>query len=807
MERRGSSGPRERSPTAGSAAAPSRASLQAGAGRGAAGSDLAALRAGEGLRLPGSSEPRQKSAALHERNARLHAAILRIGASRDLDTVLREIVGSARALTGAGRGMIATVDDAGEIEEGRVLNRVVRSEATMSKPIRERMMRVAKVLSLAMVLTGCGGGGGGGAIPRPVDPTPGLRLPSGHGLMAGQIMVAAGVSEEHGNVVVACPPGGAPCVVTVAADGTAVYDHAGGVPIVVAAYDSWGLPRGHGMDAGEIKVAAGASEEQGNVVVTCPPGGSACVVRVSADGTTEYARTGGIPTFMFAHPTFERDNPTAEDLLDHWNQAEPLRTALGLSPVNAADMSIRRNALVALINGAGGDPAETATRLRNVRPEDIEIIGERNGITYGRWKGGPAGTLNIELDWRLAQDFDAEARARMERAGKSWSWRILDDFGTHVLNQPYEYNYESNETGQIETIVIDRGVTANGLVIIVVKNGERGTASAQRVHVERTEDDYEPWFAFIALPQDRSNQTSTMAHEIGHTLGIGARVSPSVRRYINTQDHTFEGPKAMEANDNQPVPFQWSYPGRKPGPNMPVAPGSPGAEVDYGHLNLCTSVMAYCRDRTVTYGPSELDLAYLDDIGYEILDAETAAEPEVYGYGAWGQYSAWGAAVERTIQYESGDPNIVLSQGGIIVEATDTLRASADAFGSAPSATLADTHGGAQGDVTWSGSLIGVDVGQVMLPLVFGDAELRLDLSSLEGTAVFDDLTVHVDGVSSSFRESRLEYDIGVTGNVFSDEDGHVRGGFFGPAHEEMAGVLNDRTATVNLIAGFGGKR
>lgn len=42
----------------------------------------------------------------------------------------------------------------------------------------------------------------------------------------------------------------------------------------------------------------------------------------------------------------------------------------------------------------------------------------------------------------------------------------------------------------------------------------------------------------------------------------------------------------------------------------------------------------------MTFGPSELDLAYLDDIGYEILDAETASEPELYGYGAWGQFSA-----------------------------------------------------------------------------------------------------------------------------------------------------------------------
>ena len=67
--------------------------------------------------MDSSEEKDQKIAALRERNARLHAAILRIGASLDLDTVLHEIVDSACALTGARHGMIATVDDTGGIEE------------------------------------------------------------------------------------------------------------------------------------------------------------------------------------------------------------------------------------------------------------------------------------------------------------------------------------------------------------------------------------------------------------------------------------------------------------------------------------------------------------------------------------------------------------------------------------------------------------------------------------------------------------------------------------------------------------------
>ena len=67
--------------------------------------------------MDGPDELRQENAALRERISKLSTAILRISASLDLDTVLREIVDSARALTGARYGMIATVDEAGGIEE------------------------------------------------------------------------------------------------------------------------------------------------------------------------------------------------------------------------------------------------------------------------------------------------------------------------------------------------------------------------------------------------------------------------------------------------------------------------------------------------------------------------------------------------------------------------------------------------------------------------------------------------------------------------------------------------------------------
>ena len=231
-----------------------------------------------------------------------------------------------------------------------------------------------------------------------------------------------------------------------------------------------------------------------------------------------------------------------------------------------------------------------------------------------------------------------------------------------------------------------------------------------------------------------------------------------------------------------PCRFQWRNASREE-----VAPGTPGAEVDYAHPGVCNSIMAYCsRDRGLL-APSELDFAILTDMGYEILDEATASKPELYGYGAWGQYGAWGVGVERILRGSS-----------------DRLRAGADAFGITPTTSLADSTV-LQGQVTWAGSLLGVDTRHAALPPVFGDAELSVELADLTGTAIFDNLAVDVDGQSRTFRMSSLSYDVSVSQNGFSDEEDRIMGGFFGPSHEEMAGVLDDRE--VSLLAGFGGRR
>ena len=66
----------------------------------------------------GSSDDHRKQIdELRDRISRLSAASVRISASLDLGTVLREVVDSARSLTGARYGVIATTGDSGQVQD------------------------------------------------------------------------------------------------------------------------------------------------------------------------------------------------------------------------------------------------------------------------------------------------------------------------------------------------------------------------------------------------------------------------------------------------------------------------------------------------------------------------------------------------------------------------------------------------------------------------------------------------------------------------------------------------------------------
>ena len=67
--------------------------------------------------MTGLDDLRREIEELRARNSDLNAAILRISASLDFDTVLNQVVDSARVLTSARYGAITTVDDAGQPQD------------------------------------------------------------------------------------------------------------------------------------------------------------------------------------------------------------------------------------------------------------------------------------------------------------------------------------------------------------------------------------------------------------------------------------------------------------------------------------------------------------------------------------------------------------------------------------------------------------------------------------------------------------------------------------------------------------------
>ncbi len=64
-----------------------------------------------------SDQLRRENEALRDRISRLSAASLRISASLDLNTVLHEVVETARELTGARYGVITTIDDSRQVQD------------------------------------------------------------------------------------------------------------------------------------------------------------------------------------------------------------------------------------------------------------------------------------------------------------------------------------------------------------------------------------------------------------------------------------------------------------------------------------------------------------------------------------------------------------------------------------------------------------------------------------------------------------------------------------------------------------------
>ena len=449
-------------------------------------------------------------------------------------------------------------------------------------------------------------------------------------------------------------------------------------------------------------------------------------------------------------------NTAGVDIRDTWKSTEPIVSYFGLE--------------------AGG----SLPRFEGLDASGYSVLGSKNGITYAQRTSGPTDTIDIDFTGYFEQLPDY-VKGGIERAGKSWSYRLKDvlgpfmsrdtvvtrkgrengriiprlvdgiliDFDTDFENPEWDYAWGySSGTFRTDQTVGKDFTARTGYINFAAKDINRGTH----------------WMAYIA------------AHEMGHAIGHDAtpfnKPPEAITRHVDSDRGVWTGPALTAANGGRNVAFQRNRDG----------------EPDFGHLGACAMIMSYCGPDIAI--PHEMDFAFMKDIGYTVAD-DYPAEPELYSYGAWAKHSAWVVTSARHMTFAT-------------TRITDRIAVEADVFGN-PS--IADFAGAHTGTLTWSGSLLASDMAN--FAPVFGEAEIVLSAETLGGAVRFTNLQTAVDVEARArltrWRKSSLAYDVTVEANGFTDADGKVAGGFYGPNHEEAAGVLDDKAE--KILGAFGGIR
>ena len=506
-----------------------------------------------------------------------------------------------------------------------------------------------------------------------------------------------------------------------------------------------------------------------------------------------------------------RNNPTAADLLDHWGhrRVQSLVEGLALSAPatesDGADLETLRSA------AQTSDGPSVAPDLQE--GDEVRVLGAHRGVTYGRWTGGPADTLSIEFDLSgagpLMQD-DPAFRAMLERAGKAWSNRIVDTWSAW-----------ERRSGDLKGWLIsgnkvrvgEGGEVSTGVQIKVSDTPYTGGFDGRaNTGVQRPGGSWEPRFGSIEIAQEHLQEAGeaglfrTLTHEIGHVLGAWGGLDTA--RYVfhlDAETGTWTGPNVVALHGG-PAPFQNSSDPHTwvDGERDPLT-----TYFDLQHSGVCTSLMAYCSHggSLPSFLPHAIDFAFLADLGVTIT--EETERPETYGLAGWTDHAGFTLAVSRDLKMDLADPQPHYDSSANpwwSMEVTDLLHVGVDAFGyrSAGDLLMSYPLEGEFGKVCFAGGLIGAAIDYDRLPPVTGDANLVVDLGTLDGTASFTSLAVHTEGAQQTFADGALYYpfELSVNAIVGTGEHSTLAANFYGPEHEEVAGTLHDPRA--GLMASFG---
>ncbi len=238
--------------------------------------------------------------------------------------------------------------------------------------------------------------------------------------------------------------------------------------------------------------------------------------------------------------------------------------------------------------------------------------------------------FDIKFDYRFdgTNFFTDERKAILEQAGDIWSSYIQDQFTSTPAGEILKFTINGVE----QQVTLDEPI--DDLIIFVSsvnqENSESLTLSEGSYFADyvlgsdRAErivgDDFEPWLGTIEfnasvadrfyfdltpetdddIPFNRQDFLSLSLHEIGHVLGSG--ISPAFIAQVENGE--FTGRQSTSINGNRPIPL----------------------DGDLNHIEdgyTVDSNSDALLDKSFTFGernlPTDLDLAILADIGYDII--------------------------------------------------------------------------------------------------------------------------------------------------------------------------------------------
>lgn len=236
--------------------------------------------------------------------------------------------------------------------------------------------------------------------------------------------------------------------------------------------------------------------------------------------------------------------------------------------------------------------------------------------------------FDIEFDYRFDKNnfFTEEKKAILEQAGDIWSSYIQDEFTSISAGEKLRFDIN----GERQEVILDKPV--DDLIIFVssvelssnqATLGEGAFYADFVLGSDRQEriqgDDFQPWLGTIEfnssadffyfdptpesdddIPFNKQDFLSLSLHEIGHVLGIGIS-----NAFLNqVENGEFTGKQSVNLNNGKFVPL----------------------DEDINHIENGFSLdpdADALLDKTFTFGernlPTNLDLAILADIGYDVI--------------------------------------------------------------------------------------------------------------------------------------------------------------------------------------------